>query len=155
MSRRWYIPFPRLRLSHIVTLAVLRTVWRPNTATVQSRFDDTNPTKETDEFVQSIIDDVAWLGAKWDDRLLFTSDYFEQFYEFAVQLVEKGKAYVCDLTQEEMREYRGTLTAPGKDIPWRNRSVDEHLDLLERMRKGEFPNGSRTLRAKIDWRRPT
>ncbi len=118
------------------------------------RFDDTNPTKETDEFVQSIIDDVAWLGAKWDDRLLFTSDYFERFYEFAVQLIKKGLAYVCDLSQEEVRRYRGTLTEPGKDSPWRNRSAEENLGLFERMRNGEFPNGSRTLRAKIDMASP-
>mgnify|MGYP001407075643 FL=1 len=118
------------------------------------RFDDTNPTKETDEFVQSIIEDVAWLGAKWDDRLLFTSDYFELFYQFAVQLIKKGLAYVCDLSQEEMREYRGTLTEPGKESPWRNRSVEENLELFERMRNGEFPNGSRTLRAKIDMASP-
>ncbi len=118
------------------------------------RFDDTNPTKETDEFVQSIIDDIAWLGAKWDDRLLFTSDYFGIFYDLAVQLIKKSAAYVCDLSQEEMREYRGTLTVPGKNSPNRDRAVEENLDLFQRMRAGEFANGSRTLRAKIDMASP-
>jgi len=114
------------------------------------RFDDTNPTKEEEEYVDSIIEDVRWLGADWGDRLYYASDYFEQMYEYAVQLVKAGKAYVCDLTAEETREHRGTLTKPGKDSPYRSRSVEENLDLFERMRAGEFPDGSRTLRAKID-----
>ena len=118
------------------------------------RFDDTNPIKEEEEYVQSIIEDVRWLGFDWEDRLLYASDYFEQMYEYAVQLVKAGKAYVCDLTPEETREYRGTLTEPGRDSPYRTRSVEENLDLFERMRAGEFPDGSRTLRAKIDMASP-
>jgi len=118
------------------------------------RFDDTNPTTESEEFVRSIIEDVKWLGADWQDRLFFASDYFDHFYAFAVQLIEKGKAYVCDLSQEEIREYRGTLTRPGRESPYRNRAVEENLDLFERMRAGEFPEGSRTLRAKIDMASP-
>ncbi len=114
------------------------------------RFDDTNPSKEEQEYVDSIIEDVRWLGFDWGDRLYHASDYFDKLYEWAVQLIKMGKAYVCDLTAEEIREYRGTLTEPGKESPYRNRSVDENLDLFERMRKGEFPDGSKTLRAKID-----
>ncbi|MGQ9814493.1 MAG: glutamine--tRNA ligase/YqeY domain fusion protein, partial [Candidatus Roseilinea sp.] len=114
------------------------------------RFDDTNPTKEDQEYVDSILTDVRWLGADWEDRLFFASDYFDQLYEWAVQLIKAGKAYVCDLSADEIREYRGTLTEPGRDSPYRNRSVEENLDLFERMRRGEFPDGSRTLRAKID-----
>ncbi|HLS91566.1 MAG TPA: glutamine--tRNA ligase/YqeY domain fusion protein [Limnochordia bacterium] len=118
------------------------------------RFDDTNPTKEDEEYVRSIIEDVRWLGFDWGDRLYYASDYFEQLYEYAVQLIKKGKAYVCDLSPEEIREYRGTLTQPGKESPYRNRSVEENLDLFRRMRAGEFPEGSRTLRAKIDMASP-
>jgi len=114
------------------------------------RFDDTNPVKEEEEYVQSIIADARWLGADWEARLLYGSDYFGQMYEWAVELIRKGKAYVCDLTAEETRQYRGTLTGPGRESPYRNRSVEENLDLFERMRRGEFPDGSRTLRAKID-----
>ncbi len=118
------------------------------------RFDDTNPTKEKGEFVDAIERDVAWLGAKWDDRLYFASNYFEKMYEAAVLLIRKGKAFVCDLTADEIREYRGTLTEPGKESPYRNRSVEENLDLFERMKNGEFPDGSRVLRAKIDMASP-
>jgi glutaminyl-tRNA synthetase len=114
------------------------------------RFDDTNPTKEEVEYVESIKEDVRWLGFDWEDRLYYASDYFEQLYQYAVQLIKMGKAYVCDLSPDEIREYRGTLTEHGKESPYRNRSVEENLDLFERMRKGEFPDGSRTLRAKID-----
>ncbi|HHX74697.1 MAG TPA: glutamine--tRNA ligase/YqeY domain fusion protein [Firmicutes bacterium] len=114
------------------------------------RFDDTNPVKEEQEFVDSILEDLRWLGVDWEDRLLYTSDSFELKYEFARRLIKAGRAYVCDLSQEEIREYRGTLTEPGKESPYRNRSVDENLELFERMRNGEFPNGSRVLRAKID-----
>ena len=114
------------------------------------RFDDTNPSKEEQEYVDSIMEDVRWLGFEWGDRLYYASDYFEQLYEWAVQLIKKGKAYVCDLSFEEMRQYRGTLTEAGKESPYRSRSVEENLDLFERMRKGEFPDGSKTLRAKID-----
>ena len=118
------------------------------------RFDDTNPTKEKTEFVESILADIKWLGADWEDRLFFASDYFEQMYEGAVRLIKKGKAYVSDLTAEEMREYRGTLTEPGKNDPNRDRSVEENLDLFERMRNGEFADGEKTLRAKIDMASP-
>jgi len=118
------------------------------------RFDDTNPTKEETEYVESIKEDVRWLGADWEDRLFFASDIFDQLYEWAVQLIKAGKAYVCDLSADEVREYRGTLTEPGRESPYRNRSVQENLDLFERMRKGEFPDGSRTLRAKIDMASP-
>lgn len=118
------------------------------------RFDDTNPAKEDVEYVESIKEDVAWLGANWEDRLFFASDYFEQMYDYAVQLIKKGKAYVCDLTADQIRETRGTPTEPGKPSPWRDRSVEENLDLFQRMRDGEFPDGSKTLRAKIDMASP-
>jgi len=114
------------------------------------RFDDTNPVKEEQEFVDAIIEDVKWVGANWDDRLFFASDYFDQMYDWAVDLIKKGKAFVCDLTADQMGEYRGTITEPGRESPWRNRTVDENLDLFARMREGEFPDGARTLRAKID-----
>ena len=114
------------------------------------RFDDTNPTKEEDMYVQSIIEDVKWLGYDWEDRLFFASDYFAKFYEYAVQLIKKGKAFVCDLNAEEIRADRGSLTEPGKESPYSNRTIEENLDLFERMKNGEFPNGSRTLRAKIE-----
>ena len=126
------------------------------------RFDDTNPVAEEQEFVDGIIDDLRWLGVDWQDRLFFASDYFEQLYEWAEHLIQEGKAYVCDLSPEEISEYRGTaggvrpdgITPPGKDSPWRDRSVEENLDLFRRMRSGEFPDGSRTLRAKIDMTHP-
>jgi glutaminyl-tRNA synthetase len=118
------------------------------------RFDDTNPTKEEQEYVDSIMDDVRWLGGDWEDRLFFASDYFDQLYQWAVQLVTAGKAYVCDLTADQVREYRGTLTEPGKNSPFRERSAVENLDLFERMKAGEFPDGTRTLRAKIDMASP-
>jgi len=114
------------------------------------RFDDTNPEKEEQEYVDSITDNVRWLGWDWQDRLYFASDYFEQMYQYAVQLVKAGKAYVCDLNADGVREYRGTLTQPGKESPYRSRGIEENLDLFERMRAGEFPDGSKTLRAKID-----
>ncbi len=114
------------------------------------RFDDTNPTKEKAEFVESIKADVEWLGADFEDRLYFASDYFDQMYEAAVTLIKKGKAYVCDLSAEEIREYRGTLTEPGKESPYRNRSIEENLSLFERMKNGEFADGEKVLRAKID-----
>ncbi|SDF31458.1 glutamine--tRNA ligase/YqeY domain fusion protein [Sporomusa acidovorans] len=118
------------------------------------RFDDTNPTKEDVEYVDSIQEDVKWLGFDWEDRKFYASDYFEKIYELTVELIKKGKAYVCDLTAEEIRQYRGTLTEAGKESPYRNRSVEENLDLFERMRTGEFPEGSRVLRAKIDMASP-
>ena len=114
------------------------------------RFDDTNPLKEDQEYIDAIIEDVHWLGFDWEDRLFFASDYFEQMYQYAVQLIKMGKAYVDDLSAEEIKEYRGTLTKPGKESPYRNRSVEENLDLFERMRKGEFKDGEKVLRAKID-----
>ncbi len=118
------------------------------------RFDDTNPCKEEQEYVDSIIEDVKWLGWDWEDRLYFASDYFQQMYDWAVELIKKGAAYVCDLTAEEMREYRGTLTEPGKNSPYRDRSAEENLDLFTRMKNGEFPDGSKTLKAKIDMASP-
>jgi glutaminyl-tRNA synthetase len=118
------------------------------------RFDDTNPSKEDVEYVESIKQDVRWLGFDWEDRLFFASDYFEQMYQYAVQLIKAERAYVCDLSPDEITKYRGTLTEPGKDSPYRNRSIEENLDLFERMRAGEFPNGSRVLRAKIDMASP-
>jgi glutaminyl-tRNA synthetase len=118
------------------------------------RFDDTNPTKEEVEYVESIKEDIRWLGFDWKDRLFFASDYFGKLYEYAVKLIKKGNAFVCDLSADQIREYRGTLTEPGKNSPYRNRPVEENLELLERMRKGKFPDGSRTLRAKIDMASP-
>ena len=118
------------------------------------RFDDTNPETEEIEYAESIKEDVRWLGFDWKDRLYYASDYFDQLYEYAVQLTEKGMAYVCDLSIDQMREYRGTLTEPGKDSPYRKRPVEENLDLLKRMKEGEFEEGSRILRAKIDMSHP-
>jgi glutaminyl-tRNA synthetase len=118
------------------------------------RFDDTNPSKEETEYVDSIIEDAQWLGGDWGDRLFYASDYFGQLYEWAVQLIKAGKAYVCDLSADEVRKQRGTLTEPGQDSPYRNRSVEENLDLFARMKAGEFPDGARTLRAKIDMASP-
>jgi glutaminyl-tRNA synthetase len=118
------------------------------------RFDDTNPEKEEDEYVNSIQEDVHWLGFDWEDRLFFASDYFDKLYDFAVQLIKNGLAYVCEQTPEEIREYRGSLKEPGRESPYRNRTVEENLDLFERMKNGEFPDGSKTLRAKIDMSSP-
>jgi len=118
------------------------------------RFDDTNPSKEETEYVDSIIEDVKWLGGDWEGRLFYASDYFGQLYEWAVQLIKAGKAYVCDLTPEQVRQQRGTLTEPGQESPYRGRSVEENLDLFARMKAGEFPDGARTLRAKIDMASP-
>ena len=118
------------------------------------RIDDTNPVKEEQEYIDSIINDIKWLGFDWEDRLYYASDYFEQLYRYALQLIDKGKAYVCDLTSDEIREYRGTLTEPGLNSPYRDRDVEENMDLLERMKDGEFPDGSRVLRAKIDMASP-
>src|SRR5262249_50546989 len=118
------------------------------------RFDDTNPTKDDAEDVQSILADIRWLGFDWAAHLYYASDYFEQLYQWAVQLIRAGKAYVDDLTAEQIREFRGTLTEAGRESPYRNRSVEENLDLFERMRAGEYPDGSRVLRAKIDMASP-
>jgi glutaminyl-tRNA synthetase len=117
------------------------------------RFDDTNPSKEDTEYVESIMEDIQWLGFQWDG-LYYASDYFQQLYEWAIRLIKAGKAFVCDLNADELREYRGTLTEPGKESPYRNRSIEENMDLFERMKNGEFPDGSRTLRAKIDMASP-
>jgi len=122
--------------------------------TCNLRMDDTDPSGESLEYVESIIRDVKWLGFDWEDRLFYASDYYEQLYQYAVQLIKVGKAYVCDLSPDETRDYRGTLTQPGKESPYRNRSVEENLDLFERMRAGEFEEGSRVLRAKIDMSSP-
>ncbi|MEW5796713.1 MAG: glutamine--tRNA ligase/YqeY domain fusion protein [Candidatus Zixiibacteriota bacterium] len=118
------------------------------------RFDDTNPVKEDTRYVEAIQQDIRWLGYDWKNKLFYASDYFDKLYDYTIQLIKMGKAYVCDLSADQIREYRGTLTEPGKDSPYRGRSVEENLDLFERMQKGEFPDGSRTLRAKIDMASP-
>src|ERR1700761_731602 len=118
------------------------------------RFDDTNPTKEETEYVDAIIEDVKWLGGDFGDRIFYASDYFQQLYDWSIDLIKKGKAFVCDLTSDQVRETRGTLTEPGRNSPYRDRSVEENLNLFARMKKGEFPDGFRTLRAKIDMASP-
>ena len=118
------------------------------------RMDDTNPVKEDTEYVESILEDVKWLGADWEDRFYYASDYFDQLFEYAVHLIKTGKAYVCELSEEEFKKYRGTLTEPGSESPYRSRSVEENLDLFMRMKNGEFPDGSKVLRAKIDMASP-
>jgi glutaminyl-tRNA synthetase len=143
-----------LHIGHAKSICLNFGLARDYNGLTNLRFDDTNPTKEEQEYVESIKEDVRWLGFSWDDRLLYASDYFGQLYEFALQLIRKGKAYVCDLSADEIREYRGTLTEAGRNSPYRDRSVEENLELFERMRKGEFPDGSRTLRAKIDMSSP-
>lgn len=143
-----------LHIGHAKAICIDFGIAAANNGLCNLRLDDTNPTKEDTEYVDSIMEDIRWLGFDWDDRLYYASDYFDQLYEYAEQLVKMGKAYVCDLTAEEIREYRGTLTEPGKESPYRNRSVDENLDLFRRMRAGEFPDGSRVLRAKIDMASP-
>ncbi|MDD5675443.1 MAG: glutamine--tRNA ligase/YqeY domain fusion protein [Chitinivibrionales bacterium] len=139
-----------LHIGHAKSICLNFGLARDYKGVCHLRFDDTNPSKEDVEYVDSIQEDVRWLGFDWGKNLFYASDYFENLFDFAVQLIKLGKAYVCDLNAEQMREYRGTLTAPGKDSPNRNRSVDENLDLFNRMRAGEFADGSRTLRAKID-----
>ncbi|MEK9138077.1 MAG: glutamine--tRNA ligase/YqeY domain fusion protein [Bacteroidota bacterium] len=143
-----------LHIGHAKSICLNFGLARTYNGLCNLRFDDTNPTKEEQEYVDSIMHDIRWLGFDWGDRLYYASDYFGQLYEFAVKLVKKGKAYVCDLNADEIREHRGTLTEPGKDSPYRNRTVEENLDLFQRMRNGEFPDGSRTLRAKIDMASP-
>lgn len=143
-----------LHIGHAKSICLNFGLARDHNGLCNLRFDDTNPTKEEQEYVESIQQDVRWLGFDWGGRLYYASDYFEQLYEYAVQLIRKGKAYVCDLNADETRQYRGTLTEPGKDSPYRNRTVEENLDLFQRMRSGEFPNGFRTLRAKIDMASP-
>ncbi|MFH1699856.1 MAG: glutamine--tRNA ligase/YqeY domain fusion protein [Candidatus Zixiibacteriota bacterium] len=139
-----------LHIGHAKSICLNFGAAKEHSGITHLRFDDTNPTKEETKFVDAIQDNIKWLGFDWEDRLHFASDYFEKLFDFAVQLIKMGKAYVCDLNAEEIRAYRGTLTEPGKNSPYRDRSIEENLDLFERMRAGEFPNGSRTLRAKID-----
>jgi glutaminyl-tRNA synthetase len=143
-----------LHVGHAKSICLNHGIASENNGVFHLRFDDTNPTKEEDEYVQSIIEDVRWLGADFGEHLYYASDYFERMYEHAVQLTKAGKAYVCDLSADEIREYRGTLTRPGKNSPFRNRSIEENLDLFQRMRAGEFPDGARVLRAKIDMASP-
>ena len=139
-----------LHIGHAKSICLNFGLAAENNGVCHLRFDDTNPTKEDVEYVESIQEDVRWLGFEWHDKLFYASDYFASLYQYAVQLIKAGKAYVCSLSPEEMRAYRGTLTEPGKDSPYRTRSVAENLDLFERMRAGEFPAGAHTLRAKID-----
>ncbi|MBH09961.1 MAG: glutamine--tRNA ligase [Candidatus Marinimicrobia bacterium] len=139
-----------LHIGHAKSICLNFGLAEKNNGFCNLRFDDTNPLKEDEEFVQAIKEDVKWLGFDWGERLFFASDYFQEFYNHALTLIEKGLAYVCDLSTEKIRETRGTLTMPGKDSPNRNRSIDENLDLFSRMKAGEFPDGARTLRAKID-----
>jgi glutaminyl-tRNA synthetase len=143
-----------LHIGHAKSICLNYGIARDYKGKFNLRFDDTNPSKEDQEYVDSIIEDVKWLGADFEGRILYASDYFDQMYAWAVELVKKGKAYVCDLNAEEIRATRGTLTEPGKESPYRNRTVEENLDLLERMRKGEFGNGEKVLRAKIDMASP-
>ncbi len=139
-----------LHIGHAKSILLNYGLSKKYNGTFHLRFDDTNPTKEKTEFVESIKKDVEWLGAEFKDHLYFASDYFDQMYDAAITLIKKGKAYVCDLSSEEIREYRGTLKEPGKNSPYRDRSVEENLDLFERMKNGEFEDGSKVLRAKID-----
>ncbi|HHU50286.1 MAG TPA: glutamine--tRNA ligase/YqeY domain fusion protein [Firmicutes bacterium] len=143
-----------LHIGHAKSICLNFGLAAENKGRCHLRFDDTNPTKEDVEYTESIQRDVKWLGFDWGEHLYYASDYFEQLYQYAVELIKAGKAYVCDLTPDEVRAYRGTLTEPGKESPYRNRSVEENLDLFARMRAGEFPDGSRVLRAKIDMASP-
>lgn len=143
-----------LHIGHAKSICLNYGIARDYNGKFNLRFDDTNPSKEEQEYVDSIIEDVKWLGADFEDRLFFASDYFEKMYEWAIELIKKGKAFVCDLNAEEIRATRGTLTEPGKESPYRNRSIEENLDLFKRMRNGEFGNGEKTLRAKINMTSP-
>ena len=143
-----------LHIGHAKSICLNFGIAAENGGLCNLRFDDTNPSKEDVEYVDSIQEDVKWLGFDWGDRMFYASDYFPQLYEYAEQLIRIGKAYVCDLSAQEMREYRGTLTEPGRNSPYRDRPVEENLDLFRRMKAGEFPDGSRTLRAKIDMASP-
>ena len=143
-----------LHIGHAKSICLNFGIAAENGGLCNLRFDDTNPSKEDVEYVDSIQEDVKWLGFDWDDRMFYASDYFSQLYEYAEQLIRMGKAYVCDLSAQEMREYRGTLTEPGRNSPYRDRPVEENLDLFRRMKAGEYPDGSRTLRAKIDMASP-
>ena len=143
-----------LHIGHAKSILLNYGLAQKYNGTFHMRFDDTNPTKEKTEFVESIKADIKWLGADWGDHLYFASDYFDQMYEYAVFLIKKGKAFVCDLTAEQIREYRGTLTEPGKESPYRNRSVEENLQLFEEMKNGKYADGEKVLRAKIDMASP-
>lgn len=143
-----------LHIGHAKSICLNFGIALENHGKCHLRFDDTNPTREDVEYVESIQEDVRWLGFDWGQNMFYASDYFEKLYQYAVQLIERGKAYVCDLSAEELIEYRGAPTVPGKESPFRNRAVEENLDLFRRMRAGEFPDGSRTLRAKIDMASP-
>ena len=143
-----------LHIGHAKAICLNYSLAREYDGKFNLRFDDTNPVKEEQEYVDAIMDDVRWLGADFEDRLFHASDYFDQLYAWAVELVRRGKAYVCDLSADQMREHRGTLTEPGRACADRDRTIQENLDLLERMKAGEFPDGSRTLRAKIDMASP-
>jgi len=143
-----------LHIGHAKSICLNFGLAEHNNGLCNLRFDDTNPIKEEDEYVHSIIEDVKWLGFDWEDRLYYASDYFDQMYDFAVKLIQEGKAYVCDLSSDEIRNTRGTLTESGKDSPFRNRSIEENLNLFSRMKQGEFQNGEKVLRAKIDMAHP-
>ena len=143
-----------LHIGHAKSICLNFGIAAQNKGLCNLRFDDTNPSKEEDEYVESIKTDVKWLGFDWEDRLFYASDYFEQLYQYAVKLIEMGKAYVCELSADQIREYRGTLKEPGKESPYRNRPVEENLDLLNKMKNGEFEDGSKVLRAKIDMASP-
>jgi glutaminyl-tRNA synthetase len=143
-----------LHIGHVKAIAMNFGVAAQFGGKCNLRFDDTNPAKEEQKYVQAIQDDIRWLGYDWEDRLFFASDYFDQLYEYALQLIKKGKAYVDDLSAEEIREYRGTLTEPGKESPYRDRTIEENLELFEGMKNGEYENGSKVLRAKIDMSAP-
>lgn len=143
-----------LHIGHAKSICLNFGIARQYNGTCNLRFDDTNPCKEDVEYVESIMEDVKWLGFDWEDRMYYASDYFQKLYEYAVKLIKLGKAYVCELTADEIREYRGTLTEPGKNSPYRDRSIEENLALFEKMKKGELPDGSAVLRAKIDMASP-
>ena len=143
-----------LHIGHAKSICLNFGIAAENGGLCNLRFDDTNPSKEEVEYVDSIQEDVRWLGFDWGDRMYYASDYFPQLFEYALQLIRMGKAYVCDLTAQQIREHRGTLTEPGKNSPFRDRSIEENLDLFNRMKAGEFPDGSKTLRAKIDMSSP-
>ena len=143
-----------LHIGHAKSIALNFSLAEKYNGLCNLRFDDTNPSKEEEEYVDAIKNDIKWLGFDWEDREYYASDYFDQLYDWAVKLINDGLAYVCELTSAEGREYRGTLTEPGKHSPYRERSVEENLDLFQRMKAGEFPDGSRTLKAKIDMAHP-
>jgi glutaminyl-tRNA synthetase len=143
-----------LHIGHAKSICLNYGIAREHNGKFNLRFDDTNPSTEDQVYVDSIIEDVKWLGADWQDRLFYASDYFDKMYEYAVILIKKGKAYVCDLSLEELRDYRGTISSPGRESPFRERTVEENIDLFRRMKEGEYPDGEKTLRAKIDMKHP-